>query len=816
MRIRNKIFIIGICFAALVCLLLPAKTLFTGDGFLAWQIRQPQTVSMAAETLLIFVLLASCLIFIPDGRMRLAAAAVCCLAVCWLHVIFLPMLISGLYFGLILLLGRWFGRLVLRGAAVTEGLRGRRVLYGLPADFLLGSGLLISLYCLLSAAGAGSIPSLRRTAFVLGLVLYGWFFIGLLKAAAGRQTVLTASGGAFTGRKRQSRRTGGREGRRSGRIIAALLAAFILTLLLVQAARMNGSLDFDSLWYGFRSEYILDNGRGIYENPGLVGMVYVYSKGLEILTLPLSALISHSYLLFFNLWLTALGLAVCCGIARFFMSRLYALLAAAMTAAIPAILNMSLSAKPDLITWLLQLILIFYLLSYLGGTEGIEDGRKPAPGLPAAYLLLAVCAYLMSLTMKPTSLVFSTAVFGMAALYLLFTRRVHLGGPLKHWIFLLPGAAALLGVWARTLLITGVPVTSVFTPFFSFLGFRLKYPFAAGSLPQNWQGESGLHVLLRRLYQMLLAPRGKDMSHVVIAWGTSLLFFLIVCLAASALLRLPDRGRVTAQPSRGRRDFVRVSPSLRAAVHLVFWPFLAVCLVSLYMLYQVDGNYFILLYTMIILASCAFLERIGERQVRRVCLVLLTPLLAFCVLITLMTNWGWSLGFSPIKLLNSGRVNHEALMHEQMVEAGNARIWDILAGNQRNRVIAFGDHPFCLSFPCNVQSYKDITAPWGNVELVDTPRAFEQYMAYAKTDYVYVQAGFIGDTSWSWSYGLVKAMIADGTLTDLLFEDGNVLAKVDLTRSAAQSTALGPAQAAENLLLFNENYRTSEMPSAGK
>ena len=39
-------------------------------------------------------------------------------------------------------------------------------------------------------------------------------------------------------------------------------------------------------------------GTGLYENPGLVGMVYVYSKGFEVLTLPLCDLASHSYLTF--------------------------------------------------------------------------------------------------------------------------------------------------------------------------------------------------------------------------------------------------------------------------------------------------------------------------------------------------------------------------------------------------------------------------------------------------------------------------------------------------------------------------------------
>ena len=68
---------------------------------------------------------------------------------------------------------------------------------------------------------------------------------------------------------------------------------------------MNIAVDFDSLWYGVRSPYILDNGRGIYENMGNIGIVYTYSKGFEVLTLPLSVLPSYSFLTAFNLWLLA-------------------------------------------------------------------------------------------------------------------------------------------------------------------------------------------------------------------------------------------------------------------------------------------------------------------------------------------------------------------------------------------------------------------------------------------------------------------------------------------------------------------------------
>ena len=61
---------------------------------------------------------------------------------------------------------------------------------------------------------------------------------------------------------------------------------------------------------------------------------------------------------------------------------------------------------------------------------------------------------------------------------------------------------------------------------------------------------------------------------------------------------------------------------------------------------------------------------------------------------------------------------------------------------------------------------KTSTSPWGNVELVNSPEAFEEYMEYAGTDYVYAESGYIGTDSWEWSYGLLRDLISDGVLTD--------------------------------------------------
>lgn len=773
MQLRNRIASAIMILAAAVSILIPAHTLFSGEGFLVNYIKTPESAKMLAEIGILFLISGAVFFLIKDKRKQAAVAAVLAVVFCWLHVVFLPMAVSAVYLGFLILAGRFLKEYVFK---IED--RG-----GYPADFLLGSSAVILCFCLLSAAGIGRIPVMRLACLGGGSFLC-----------------------AFYGVKWKLR--GKSRGRENGqpetaeKFLYPLCFTFILIAVLIQAGRMNIALDFDTLWYGVRSEYILAGGGGIYENPGLVGMVYVYSKGLEVLTLPLADLASHSYLLFFTLWLSVMGLTVVYRIARLFMKREYGVLSAALCASLPGIMNMGISAKPDIITWLLQLIILEYFFRYVVSTQKhsaeIFHGAEISNGADIAsdtdiskgnvpLLLLAAGAYLLSLTMKPTSLVFSTAVFGMMGLYLIFSKRLSFKAPVRQWAALVLPGAALIGIWGRTMMITGMPVTSVFTSIFAKMGFEMKYPFATGSLPQNWQDESNLHVLLRRLWQILLSPEGKDMGHVIIAWGTSFLFFAAACMI---LFRLTGAVK-------------REKDCINRAAAVIFWPFLAVNMVSLIMLYQVDGNYFMLLYTFLILWFCRSLNWLKEKNLKKLVLALTVPLLTFNILVMSQTNWAWSAGFSEIQVLNKGRYNHRAKQHEDMIAKGNAAIWQVLSSDPSNRVIAFGNHPFCLEFPCNVQSYKDITSPWGNVELVNSPEAFEEYMEYADTDYVYAEAGYIGTDSWEWSYGLLRDLIADGVLTDFFFENGNALARVSREK-------LTKEEAEANLRLFDENYITSD------
>lgn len=777
------LFLVLFCVAAV---LIPAKTLFTGNGFFADYIHFTESKRMYVEIAILAVLIFGGLALLKRGRSRMYWLTAVVLVFSWIHVVFLPMVVSAVYLISLLAIGRFLRKRVFFRGTVWE-----RSYFSFYMDFLFGASFAIVVYCLLSALGVGKIAWMRLSVYALGVAALGFDFSSIsCQCIRGWQTLswMLAGSGASREIPRRVRRAW------------TLAAGWCVLMFLIQVGRLNIALDFDTLWYGVRSQYIVAGGTGLYENPGLVGMVYVYSKGFEVLTLPLCDLASHSYLTFFNLWLAVMGIGAMvwnavlltgdrkrgkesreAGTEKKLTHRsvLPGIMAAVLTVSVPGIMNMALTAKADLITWLLQLIMLGCFFQYIHVYENYWIFLSGAAG-----------SYFLSLTMKPTSLVFSTAVFGMMGLYLLwfwFHERGAAADLFHHLVRLIGSLClpfgALVGIWARTMKITGMPVTSVFTSIFAWFGFKMKYPFATSELPQNYQEESTLHVLARRIWQMLMQPQGEDMGHVILAWGTSLMAVLIVMLVLYGIFS-----------KKGDEQ----SHIWNAAL-VIFFPFVIVSLISLSMLYQIDGNYFMLLYSMLILGVCramVYFKKIGFYPLASKCLA---PLLVLNLIVTAISSWAWTAGFSEIHLLNKGRVNHRAQEQARMEEKGNTLIWQEVSQDPENRVIAFGTHPYCLQFPCNVESYKDITSPWGNVELVNSPEAFETYMAYAKTDYVYAEAGYLGPGSWEWSLDLLRELIRRGSLTDLFFENGNMLARVS-------DTAVPEEEAQNNLEMFEREY----------
>ena len=655
-------------FLAAVCavaFLVPLFSLFSFGEYFFYNALDPALQEEWKELLLLAFLSGPVIFLIKDNRWKALILSGIAFVFSYYHVNLLPMAAGGIYL----------------------------LLLSLSGSFLRGAGIVITAECLLSLFQLGSIANLRIAVLLLGAAA---IFIRIRKGELRIPAELYQ------------------------RPMTPLENTVLFTVFLVfltQIGRMNGTLDFDSLWYGLRSEYILAPGGGIYENTGLLGLPYTYSKGAEVLSLPLCGFRSHSYILSFYTWVFLYGLYHVYRLTALFTGKKTALLSVLLTAAVPGIVNMCVSAKPDMITWALQIVMLESFFAFLKE----RDGKK---------LLRTVSAFLLSLSMKPTAVIFSTALFGMMAIVLFLEREKLRGLRIPRGEIVTAGLSllALAGIWGRTLYFTGLPFTSVFSGVLTKLGFRVKYPFPVSALPENCQGRPAHLVLAERICRMLLSPLGEDMSHVIIAWGGSI-FFVIVCVLTVTALR-----NVRRKPC-----------PLHRALFWVTVPFLFVNLAALSMLYQVDGNYFMTLYSVLILWFClAFsAEPWKEAKARWYFLV---PLLAFQFLLMTASNWASVPGFTEFAL-NRGSYNHKAYEKECFQAKGDGEIWDLLGEEPEARVIAFANHPDCLSLPCIVQSFDDTFDSWGNKDVVYSARTYAEYLQFAGVDYLYLDPSYF-DPAW--------------------------------------------------------------------
>ncbi len=681
----------------------------------------------------------------------------------WIHRMLVPVVIAGIYMGYLCTAGGW---LRYRLAGVKEKNLGR--------EFLTGSLFVVCFFCLMSALG-------------IGRILYLWIFMLLTAGIMFLDNMFWKNrfnGGKDWIRKIWSSRdvTSNRLGtakRSWQKLYEACMAAAVLVFFCIQAGRMNIALDFDSLWYGVRSPYILDNGRGIYENMGTIAIVYTYSKGMEVLTLPLAALPSYSFGICFNLWLLVGILAMSYRIGKIYIGN-WSKILVVFLASMPGIMNMGITAKSDISTLYFQLMMIYELLLYL-------KGERQA-------LWYSLAAFFFSWTLKPTALVFSTAILGMSGIYLIVTKRLVFNWKGKEGriaiVTVALALAALIGIWARTLLITGLPVTSVFSSILTKLGFELKYPYSVQKIPNSSSGMSKRQWVmdsLKRIYGVLLEPQGVDMEHVILAWGSVGVLFLLCTWVMWYILK--------------KKEHTRYERMLDGYLHTIFIPFFICSGISLVLLTQVDGNYFMLFYVLLTIYVFRLIYRLNGKGLQRGIYGLMIPIILFSAVVTCLTNWSGTIGFTPVSWSHKGYYDHKAEEQQRMTDTGNGTIWEIVAKDPKTRLIVIGEHPAMLAFPCNTQSYLDIIGSWGNVVLVSTMDNFVEFLDYAQTDYIYAQAGFIKEEAREWS--LTCDLIEYGILVPIYYEEGNMLAEVNVDGQQTEHSI-------ESLKEFKENYKMGE------
>ena len=558
-----------------------------------------------------------------------------------------------------------------------------------------------------------------------------------------------------------------------------------LPFLLIQLNRMNIAADYDSLRYGLRSQYVLFNG-DFFSALGQVNAVYTYPKGLELLTAPLSSYRCFALLLMFQFWCYVLCLLLVGKMtAALTGSRRRGFQAVLCLSMMSALGNMAVTAKTDLITLLCQLYMLWLFLR----------GEK-IKGLAAAIL---------SLSFKPTAVVFTTASFGVLLLgELWFNFRDRRGSVLPHRDggtrsaaegcasarkASLRGLPALLIclaftglVTARTWIVTGVPFSTTFTGIFQALGCTVRWPFnfdAHVDYGSSTAPVTAVLNFLRRLVLFLFCPVGEDMAHVEIAWGGVEIPLLLAAAFGACRRHFPKK--------RGFSGESNVDKS-RQLVLLLFLSLSLLSLLTFYMLWQVDGNYYILWDSVLVLTAFMGLPAgdiaPGARKTRwtRKTLPWALPIYLAAVLTTLITSWSGAVGFTPIRLLNRGYYDNIAEIREFETGRGAAALWAEMSADPANRVLAFAETPDCYKILCNVQSITDVEGSGGSPGLYDSLTYFEWFLRWAETDYLYLEADFLNGENEGRAREMLFDLCRDGVLYDFHGTEDKHLCRVDQDR----------------------------------
>ena len=229
-----------------------AANTIIGNGIYKWHIKQPPFISMMIEIVILFIVFLSIAFLIPKIKTKLITGIAIFLFFCWGHQILVPIITIIMYTISLFIIGY-----LLRTRVIKVSIQRNWIL-----NFLLSIPVVIIGISLMSLVNIATLFNIKIVYIILVLVS-----VAILR----KELVLDA-----------------RELMRNIKSILQdtnkidmIFYCGILVFIMIQIGRAAIQGDYDSGWYGLRSENIFNAGKGIFENLGTVGFTYVYPKGLE-------------------------------------------------------------------------------------------------------------------------------------------------------------------------------------------------------------------------------------------------------------------------------------------------------------------------------------------------------------------------------------------------------------------------------------------------------------------------------------------------------------------------------------------------------
>ena len=656
---------------------------------------------------------------------------------------------------------------------------------------------------------------------------------------------------------------------------------FALPFFILQMNRSNVALDYDSLRYGLRSAYVLFP-EGFFSAHGQINSVYSYPKGLELLTYPLNYLPGYGFLLSFTLWTyLALALVFVLLLFHFQKNRKKLYIGVLCFFLLSSVGNMALTMKTDLFTLLLQLSALYFFLkgkrlqscfllffSYSFKPTAVVFSTL----LGIVFLFTMLLEFLGKRNTKAnsqantdrntnihTNINTNTEINSNTCI----NPYVHQAKEEK-WTSELPFvlfSVVYTGlITLRTFLITGLPFSTTFTGIFKAIGFQVNWPFNLDA-HVDYSGElsfsESVFSFFRRLFSFLFYPVGEDMEHVAIAWS-GVIFPLILFFALWQCISLGRKCILARKPVIGRESYIARKPFIRSEsviarelssgresfflresgdaslwdylpLSLSFLVIMAFSLLSFVMLWQIDGNYYILWESLALLlcfSGESTPEKIKQAEIplekdlqkenaeafKSPALLLkalvFSPFYLAAFLTTISTSWAGAVGFTPIDLANKGYYDHALVELENQGEKGSLPAFLEMAKNPRHHVLAFAETPECYRIPCNVQSITDVEGSGGSPGLYDSPLYFAWFLKWSDTDYVYLEQSFLQEEREERAREMLLQMAEEGIFHSPMLVERNEILPLDRVKVFSESDSEGT----EQLLLLQIRKKRLEYP----
>lgn len=505
------------------------------------------------------------------------------------------------------------------------------------------------------------------------------------------------------------------QGNTSYSVAGNIALSICLTGITLIACRANQGFDYDSMWYGIQSEYVLVHNGSIYKSPDLMSIVFTYAKGYEVISLPFSGLSSYSFITAFNLMLVILTMICVYQICREFGLKQFAVYAVCFIGVTPSIMVMAMTAKADIITLYVSMVAIRYAVCFFSSKNQVDLG-------------VALSAIILSYGMKQTSLLFSTLIL-LCLVFVALISKIRINKSTVATIIIPTIALSVLII--RTILKAGLPYNALVVSFFKKIGIEPLYPYYFPSsrmtgLTELISDRSLLWTRITRLLDIFFCPKRSDLPTTMISWWGPFVSYIWLL---SLIFPLLSPGKVIKK-CRNEREFLFLT--------FVHYSLSAFSVASMLLLDCPDGNYFIIAQTL----SCIYMLCIVSMNCitsKSVLLWASVPLVCVNFLVECCVSPAWSLGLTPVSIKNIGYYDDYKNRYNGWIEYNGLNgVFDFLRQNEHNSLICFTRKQDVVRFlPTAIEIY-DAICTWGSPHLQDADSLYE-YLTFADIDGILVE-----------------------------------------------------------------------------